>query len=393
MLLPAMVLPLMLTSCDEDRDSNPVLDLSHTSEEFVLNTPAYAANNTYDLVSAEYVTLTCNQPNYGDGVPYAVQYFVQVSLDNNFTDSTKFKELTTAYTSTRMNVEALEVNSAVCDIYQQGNTEIEIPDDLPVYIRLRAMLYSSTDSLGNTYSNSIELPHVHATYQVPLATLPTQMYILGASFNNGAVKVVPPIYGVGGLVANSYYTMVYASAGSTMTWGPSESDQRGYNRITVDDQAGANVSAAADGSIQFGNAGWYTLVFDDAISAGDDGRLTQSTFTMHVYAAEAKVTGAAFGISQESDWDAPAKNMTAPSGSGNWESPAFTGGGELRAYIKIPGYDWWRTEFTLYKGAIYWRLVDIPANWATNVGADYSVGVSAGQKLYVNFDTNTGEVR
>jgi hypothetical protein len=77
----------------------------------------------------------------------------------------------------------------------------------------------------------------------------------------------------------------------------------------------------------------------------------------------------------------------------NGFSPAFAGGGELRAYIKIPGIDWWRTEYTIYKGACYWRANDIPSNWATNVGAEYSVQVSAGQKLYVNFDTNTAEVK
>ena len=49
MLLPALVLPLLFTSCDEDRDSNPKLDLSHVADGFVLNTPALAENNTYDL--------------------------------------------------------------------------------------------------------------------------------------------------------------------------------------------------------------------------------------------------------------------------------------------------------------------------------------------------------
>ena len=34
---PALVLPLLFTSCDKDRDSNPTLDLSHLAEGFVLN--------------------------------------------------------------------------------------------------------------------------------------------------------------------------------------------------------------------------------------------------------------------------------------------------------------------------------------------------------------------
>ena len=61
--------------------------------------------------------------------------------------------------------------------------------------------------------------------------------------------------------------------------------------------------------------------------------------------------------------------------------------------MKVPGFDWWRTEFTLYQGGIYWRLVDIPDNWAANVGAEYSVRVDAGQKLYIDFDNMKGEVK
>ena len=86
--------------------------------------------------------------------------------------------------------------------------------------------------------------------------------------------------------------------------------------------------------------------------------------------------------------------MTPPAtADGIWESPAFTASGELRAYIKVPGLDWWKTEFTLYKGGLYWRTVDIPSNWNDNVGSAYSVTCAEGQKLYVNFDTLTGEVK
>ena len=83
MLLPALVLPLLFTSCDEDRDSNPTLDLSHLAEGFVLNTPALAENNTYDFYNAKNLVLTCSQPNYG-GVPYPVKYYAQVSIDPAF---------------------------------------------------------------------------------------------------------------------------------------------------------------------------------------------------------------------------------------------------------------------------------------------------------------------
>ena len=85
--------------------------------------------------------------------------------------------------------------------------------------------------------------------------------------------------------------------------------------------------------------------------------------------------------------------MTPPADqTGEWVSPAFGGDGELRAYIKIPELDWWRTEFTIYKGEVFWRDCNLVDNWAKNKGADYSVACSVGQKLYVNFDKNTAKV-
>lgn len=390
MLLPAMALPLMLTSCDEDRDSNPTLDLSHVGEEFVLNTPALAANNTYDLASAESLTLTCTQPNYGTGVPYWVRYYVQASITPSFDGN--YQELSTSYTSAKMEVNAAELNNAVVALYQEANPDSANVPVMPVYIRLRAQLAdadSTTQAASVTYSNVITLPSVKATYVAPDATYPGQLYVVGSSIQSAwsSWKPVPPVYGKDG----NYYTMVYVPANGSFKWGTAVNDWRGYDRLTaINDNANAGVSDT-DGdnhNIGIATGGWYVLHFVGTISA--DGK--SISYELNIYPGAAYVIGAAAGGSW-TDGDA-AWALTAPSdASGQWESPAFTAGGELRAYIKIPGIDWWRTEFTLYQGALYWRNVDIPDNWAANVGSDYSVSCAAGQKLYVNFDMNTGEVR
>ena len=86
--------------------------------------------------------------------------------------------------------------------------------------------------------------------------------------------------------------------------------------------------------------------------------------------------------------------LTAPDNAdGEWVSPAFAGSGELRAYMKIPGWDWWHTEFSIYKKKIYYRDANIKDNWAKDKGADYSVTCAAGQKLYINFDTDAAYVK
>lgn len=112
-----------------------------------------------------------------------------------------------------------------------------------------------------------------------------------------------------------------------------------------------------------------------------------------VYPGEAYVIGTV--MSQGNNWGQFLETqLTAPAdASAQWVSPAFLAGGELRASIKVPGLDWWRTEFTLYKGDLYWRDCDIPNNWAETLGSGYSVTCEKGQKLYVDFDYDRGEVK
>lgn len=387
MLLPAMILPLVFTSCNDDRDSNPTLDLSHVNEKFVLNTPANAANNTYDLLSSDYIVLTTQQPNYG-GAPYPVRYYVQVSLTDNFEDEDEFLELTTSYVNAKMNVDASELNQAMVALYQKGNTDLMMPETTPVFLRLRAVI-DGTDNMGESYSNSIKLPNVRAVFVPDPATLPDFVYVQGPAINGGEAKAAANIYGIKSTNTNSYYTVVYLPDGGTMTWGPATDDMRGFSRLTsVDDAAGAGVTAGDDDVLTFAKGGWYTLVFDDEIQSDK----VTSLFTLHVYETHAFVTGHAAGETwapaSEADWE-----LTAPAdNTGEWVSPPFTTAGELRAYVKIPGIsDWWRSEFTVVNGNVTWRLVNIIDTWK-ELGDDYLVNCAIGQRLYVNFDTNKARV-
>lgn len=401
-LLPALALPLMFTSCDEDRDSNPTLDLSYVADGFTLNVPAYAANNTYDLNNSESVTLTCSQPNYG-GVNYAMRYYVQVSIDEAFAngdESVDYTELSTFYSYEEMSVDASELNNAIVELYQNANPDESSVPVMPVYIRLRAVIAALEDlydeNPSETYSNVITLPSVKAEYEAPDAEFPDYLYICGSSIQEAwsSWKEMAPAYGVDGV----YYTMIYAGAGDSFKWGTYEEEWRGYDRFeSINDEAGADISESDDGNsnVVIANAGWYVLCIEGTMSS--DGK--SISYVLNVYEGAAYVIGELVGdtddpdtnnwIDSDADWA-----MTAPSdASGEWVSPAFGGSGELRAYIKVGSYDWWRTEFTLYNGELYWRLIDIPSSWSESAGSEYSVTVSAGQKLYVDFDANTGYVQ
>lgn len=360
-----------LSSCESDNDSNPTLSVPSS---FVLNTPELAANNVYDLPSST-VTLTTTQPDYG-GWPAAVIYAVQVSLtgaDGSWT------ELGTTSTSAVVKANGDEINLAVLDQYRAANDDQDPAGELPIYVRLRAYLSNSTN-LGECFSNAVQLRVL--AYEPPAeVSLPTAIYVCGNSIADAwsTWKPLAPVYGKDG----RFYTLIY-NGGDGFKWGKKPNDWFGYDMIDEFDNKvdGLEITAASDGNIVFSKAGWYTLEFITKI-VGSNVKVT-----LVVNPGEAYVIG---GAVDNGSWSGVMMNK--PDGKGEWTFSDFTGDGELRAYINVPGEDWWRTEFTLYNGELYWRTVDIPHNWAEDLGAEYSVTVGTGKTLTVDFDRNTGSVK
>lgn len=381
-MLAVAAIPMM-TACSEDRDSNPTLK---DATELHLNTPAIAlGESTYDLAKGATLNLTCSQPDYGYTAP--VVYQVQVSIDPNFKQTTesggdvKFSTLKSSYTSANMNVDGTELNNAVVKLYQNAhNGEDPTGINIPVYIRLRAHV----DFTDNTYINSnvIELPRTQVSY---VATTPTEMYIASASIHHGnEAKQMGLIYGE----TEYFYCMMYADANTSVHFGDDNTTANGYINVTnLQDNGNAGLSEAADGGIQFANKGWYIIV----IQAHADKANNKLVYTFRTEAPKAYVIGAVAGTTwTDSD---PNWQLTVPDNAdGEWVSPAFAAGGELRAYMKVPGWDWWLTEFTFVKGKIYYRDFNLIDSWGEKADS-YKVSCSAGQKLYINFDTDAGEVK
>lgn len=381
-MLAVAAIPMM-TACSEDRDSNPTLK---DATELHLNTPAIAlGESTYDLAKGATLNLTCSQPDYGYTAP--VVYQVQVSIDPNFKQTTesggdvKFSTLKSSYTSANMNVDGTELNNAVVKLYQNAhNGEDPTGINIPVYIRLRAHV----DFTDNTYINSnvIELPRTQVSY---VATTPTEMYIASASIHHGnEAKQMGLIYGE----TEYFYCMMYADANTSVHFGDDNTTANGYINVTnLQDNGNAGLSEAADGGIQFANKGWYIIV----IQAHADKANNKLVYTFRTEAPKAYVIGAVAGTTwTDSD---PNWQLTVPDNAdGEWVSPAFAAGGELRAYMKVPGWDWWLTEFTFVKGKIYYRDFNLIYSWGEKADS-YKVSCSAGQKLYINFDTDAGEVK
>lgn len=371
--LLALVLTLPLfNACEEDRDSNPVYQKPTT---FVLNTPAYAANNTYDLQYSDSIILTTTQPNYG--VTLATTYKVEVSLDKE-----NFTELPTTYTSARLAVAGQELNAAIEKIMGDGFATA----DMPVYVRLKAKVTGDTD-LGTIQSNVITLPHVRS-YKAPVTLqLPTQMHIVGDfAASNGWSTFCPLTKAFA--EEGYYYGVFYIGAGESFKLNPDagwKGRDVGFEAMHLVDNAGASVAShdgSANGNAKVTNGGWYTVCVKVKIVSGAY-EYTTTLIPAQVYIISPMADGA---------WAMNADRLfTAPANAGgSFVSPAFTASGEARVAIKTTLSDWWKTELTLHDGKIFYRTADIPNNWAENFGADYSVAVTNGKVMKLNFTAGTG---
>ncbi len=142
-LFACLVAVLSFTSCEADTDPK-----YNDPTEFVLNTPALAAQY-YELTEDGTVDFTWSQPDYG----YAATplYKVQVSLIENFTDSTSV-ELSSEYKLCNAQVSAKEIAEAVCKL--RGIASEEEYTDEParsLYFRVRAYIkgIESSEILSN----------------------------------------------------------------------------------------------------------------------------------------------------------------------------------------------------------------------------------------------------
>ena len=369
MLLPVLTL-VLVTSCEKDMDSNPTFHENTTG--FLLNMPANAANNVLDLLNTDELTFTTSQPDYG-GIPLSTNYDVEISFEDFSAEEPVYKVVTSS-TSAAIKVSGSRLNDAVITMFQDANEGVTYPSDevKDLYVRLHANVNGM--DLGNCYSNVIKI-QVIATYKAPSIKLPENIFVAGSSIGD-PWKTWKPFVGVYGLEGN-YFTVVYIPDGGAFKWGTYAEQWLGYADVNVyNDEAGAGLSDDG-GNIKVAKGGWYTLYFKAKING------EAIDYTLSVYKAAFYITGNA----NAGGFDTPSE-MTAPTDdSGVWVSPEFAGGGEMRAYTQVGTFDWWRTEFTLFDGKLFWRAVDIPNNWAENVGADYSVTPKAGQKLYLTIGT------
>ena len=376
-LLVVMSLTLM-TACSDDNDSNPSIQ---TPTEFKLNTPALV-NTPIDLANSSKIMLTCSQPNYG--YTASVQYTVQVATDENMTDAVELSETST---SAKVAIDAASLASALTNIYvEKGKTEADFPMDVKAYFRLKANIVTSNGNVvegTEILSNVVSLNNIHLLFSLPPVNLPKNVYVTGSFCDWDWAKSfdMVQVYGT----EDTFWHLVYIDdsgikINSAAEWNGSEV---GYDKITVDGDCKDDI-IDKDGNIASKNPGWYLVVVTTSVVNREihyDVQFNKPTIWL---------IGPAAGSDDFAE-EAEGWSFTVPTTKdGEFVSPAFVGSVPagtdkgVRMYVKIPGHDWWHSEFVTLDGKIKYR--------ATGGDQDRATG-NVGQKVYLNFSKGTGEIK
>ena len=376
-LLVVMSLTLM-TACSDDNDSNPSIQ---TPTEFKLNTPALV-NTPIDLANSSKIMLTCSQPNYG--YTASVQYTVQVATDENMTDAVELSETSN---SAKVEIDAASLASTLTNIYvQKGKTEADFPMDVKAYFRLKANIVTSNGNVvegTEILSNVVSLNNIHLLFSLPPVNLPSHVYTVGNFCDwkwDNCFDMVQ-VYGTD----NTFWRLVYIDdngikLNSADKWNGSEA---GYAGITVSGDCTDDIIDNG-GNIASKNPGWYLVIVTTSVVNREihyDVQFNKPTIWL---------IGPAAGSDDFAE-EAEGWSFTVPTTKdGEFVSPAFVGSVPagtdkgVRMYVKIPGHDWWHSEFVTLDGKIKYR--------ATGGDQDRATG-NVGQQVHLNIAKGTGEIK
>lgn len=152
MILGVLGFGMAMASCQETKDENPVFQ---KPTKFELNTPAFA-NEYYELTEDGMLEITCSQPDYGFGA--VTQYAVELSLDENFTQS---QTITPLYpTQARLQLSDADLAVAMCNLEGVATPDDYNPDDAVRTAYLRAVASIRGVEGSEITSNVIKLARV-----------------------------------------------------------------------------------------------------------------------------------------------------------------------------------------------------------------------------------------
>ncbi len=270
----------MFTACEDDNDSNPVIQSPTT---FELNTPAYSSS-VIDLATSDSLAFTWSQPDYG-GWPAAAEYQIQVSLTNTFTqayndaatdatanDSADYVTLDSYFRSTTGNIQASALATALQKLggWAEGAT---IPTTT-VYVRATAYVPGSTSASTSPtiYSNVVTIKTIPYFVQLTDAD-PEIWYLIGSCIADGSwgstigTQIIPmytiegetydKVTGQGkiqyvGYLTTAGFKLILTPGSWTNQWGQGSS----FGTFVKNDGGSGNITVPSNG--------YYTVTLNTA---------------------------------------------------------------------------------------------------------------------------------
>ena len=253
------VAALTMTSCDSDRDDNPILNTDNMTTEFVLNTPAYAAQ-LIDLATSENVNFSWSQPNYG--MTLATIYSFQMSLTGEFTDAVvdaegnettpaSYADLAGSFTTVSGGIAGKVVNNAILTL-AGWEEESQVPASIPVYFRCKAKL--ADNNIPVVYSNVVKLTVVPSFKKV--SSFEEFIYAIGD--DSSWATVHPLISGE----EDGLFTGVYTGFAYLNTEFKFRSHENSWDAPDWGVGEGEGTLAAQAGNISVPAPGFYQMVAD-----------------------------------------------------------------------------------------------------------------------------------
>lgn len=170
---------------------------------------------------------------------------------------------------------------------------------------------------------------------------------------------------------NLFWTIKYFDKNEEFKFAPQA--DRGNDFSPVCDGGDQASHFSTPGNVQCDQAGWYLIVVDRA-------KKTFKAYTPKVYL---------MGNTSTDGWNArtDADLFSTPADrDGAFVSPALLNGDPVRIYVEIPESDWWKAEF----GVAANKSIQYRGNSGSD-GASFTSG--AGKKVYLNFSTETGDIK
>ena len=346
---------------------------------FVLNTPKYVSG-IYDLKNTESIEFTTSQPDYG--FTAAAIYRVEVSLSQDFND---YVTLSGSHNTAKFTIDAADLALTLVGMHEVTEEADYPADPHPLYVRLSSRL--NEKDAGKVYSNVITLPQVKGFFALDPVLMPENMYMIGnvaGDWNWDNATEMIPVWGTPGKFWAVQYLGQTSDGDNANIKFNTEKDwngsEFGFGGATINANGTADPGASdADGNIGINNPGWYIVVVTTSI----EGR--EFEYAVDFYPPNVQLQGETAG----GNWDTtdekyrfsiPELSLGADA---PFISPAFTNTGEIRTSIKLPGHEWWHTEFLVFDGVFVPR--------ATGDDQDRIIG-NAGQKLHINFTTRSGKI-